>query len=293
MGKKSREIHNKKVRKNYLPGSVIAFKWTACAVYLICFVFTLLTVASTRTGIAYMTRKYVDSVTINNKYFEFYENNNFTNEMCMELLEGETVKDITAKVMADRFSTLFDDNLDYEYDKDYCERVISEEIKRIAENNELIIDDGILSSLASYTCDICGITTMIRYKTPVAYRTAIFEANEENYADFEGAFAELTFLTSPVFPIILFIMYVFVVAIMCFVCNKSNRDKIPFLICDTVLYPSILGLGISFGGLVGIPGRVVFIDYLFTIALGLSLIGVILGCITLIVTKKIANKLSF
>ena len=284
--KGKRKIH----KKMGLPGAVIAFKWVSCLVYLMCFVFTLLTVGTSRTGISKLTKKYVDSTSINNKYFEFYIENGFTEDMCVELLENEFVKEITAEVMADRMSSLFDNNAVFLYDKDYCESIIKEVIKDICKDKSLSFDETTYNSLTVYTCDICGISSKTRYDTPISYRKSLFGNNNENYDDYKDAFSELSFISSPIFPITLFIMYIICVVIMCLVCNKKNRDQIPFLICDTVLYPSILALGISFGGLVGLPGTAVFTDYIFTISLFLGIIGTVAGVIVLVVAKSFVKK---
>lgn len=290
MKTKKDKSSKKKVKKDRLEGATRAFQVVSGIFFTLFLVTLIICLCTSKKGIEKLCKDYVYSVEITNEYFDNYIDAGFTEEMCYELLKSIEVKDSVAYVMYDRVLAIFHNTSSYEYTIEYCKEQIGKKITEISNNNNLSLSETQISNLTSYTVDICGISSMFIYDSPTMYRTSVFEATDEDIGSYGEIFEMMATLTSPFFPICFGVMFLICIIILVVICEKPSMNRLFLLICDTMLYPSLVCLAFSIAELFGKKNGALVIQYIFKNALTVSIIGVLLGITGAIITRKIINK---
>lgn len=281
---------SKKEKKHKISRAGKAFQVVATILFAFLIFFVIIDVATTKKGIMKLTNDYVLDVTIDPVYFDSYIEAGFTEEMCYKLFESNEFREVIAAVMYDRVAALFHDTEIFEHDKSYCDAIIENKIREICEEYQITLTNAKIDTLTMYTSDISGISAMFIYNTPELYRTSVFDATDEDIGEYTGFFSLIAILTSPVFPITIFIMYLVCILALIFICVKDEKNDLFVLICDTIILPSFVCVGISVGELFGIKNEAVIMKYLFTISLVTGIICAVIGIIAGIIIRKITRE---
>ena len=281
----------KKEKKVRIEGATRAFQVVAGVFFTLFLISLILTICASRRGIKKLTKEYVYSIEVEDTYFDNYIEAGFSTEMCYELLDGNVVKDTVSYVMYDRVVSIFHNSTSYEYSIDYCKEQIRSEIERLATSNSVVLESYQIEALTSYTLDICGISSMFIYDTPVLYRTSIFDASNEDIGSYSEMFKSLSTLTSPLFPVSLGIMYFVCIFILLVICERETINRLYLLVCDTTLIPSLVCLAISVAKLFGDNTDNLLTNYVFSKAIIIAIIGLLIGFVEALVTMKIFKKI--
>lgn len=280
----------KKQKKDRLEGATRAFQVVSGLFFTLFLLSLIVCISASKKGILKVVREYVNSVEITDEYFDNYINAGFSEEMCYDLLESKNVRNTVSYVMYDRVVALLHNTSSYEYSMEYCENIIEEEIISIAEVNNLTLSDDNIDILTTYTIDICGISAMFIYDTPVVYRTSVFDATNEDIGAYSELFELLATLSSTFFPICFGIMFLVCIFILFVVCEREAMNRLFLLVCDTMTLPSLVCLAISVAKLFGDKTDNILSNYVFRITFITSLVGVMLGVTGAIITRKIFKK---
>lgn len=286
MSKKS-----KKREKLGISGITIAFNVISLSIFSLFILSLILTLCTSKSGIKKLTKKYVSDVKADNMYLQNYKEYGFTEEMYYELIDGAELKEIIALVMSDRVIAIIHETEEYDYTEEYCKQKIEKIITDISENNNLNLTQTQISTLTTFTMDICGLTSMFIFKTPLMYRTAIFEiTNDAQLQSEQRILNVLAKISSPVLPIVLFMMFVTTIVILVIVSDERIKDRLFLMVCDTMLYPSLICLALSFAELFGKRNASILVKYFFSVALIVGSVGVILSITGAIITRIIEKK---
>lgn len=244
-----------------------------------------LNLGTTPKGIKKLVYDYVDSVTINDTYYDNYIIAGFSSEQANELLTGREIKMIVSEVMTEQFSALFSDSDTYVYEREDCENDIRNLITEYSGKNDIPLSDAQLSSLTTYTMDISGISGMYSYESPAAYRESIYD--KTTVEEYNSVFEVVKTLTSPNFIIITAVLFVVSVVITLFIGTKGESLK---KVCDTIIYPSFLIMGVSLGYIFGASNGDVLTEYVFKMVFIGALICFILGLCPLVIITLYHRK---
>lgn len=255
---------------------------------VITILFLALKIGTRKRNVENLTLEYTNSIDIDYQYFDNYIDRGFSKEQCIELLEGDQIKECVARVMSELVTALFNYSESYSYTQDECKTDIAGIIKNFAKENNIELSDKAMSSVVSYTMDISGITTMYSYGTPTAYRQTIFDKNSNNINDSLNTFEVLATLNQPVFIISAFIMLIICMIIMRLV--GGNDDMIYEKICNTITYPSFFLIGISLGYVFGASNGNVLSEYVFKMILIAAVACFSVGIIALFAMLWIKKK---
>jgi len=271
--------------------SVRAFQVFSTFLFVLLMIFFTLNIATSRKGLTTLCNKYVSNAELNTEYFDAYIEAGFTMEQATEMLEDERIHKLGANVMTDRALAIFKYSESYKFTLDDCNKRFEEIIREYNTKFNLGLGDEKIASLSKYSSDISGISSMFIYETPLAYRTAVFDLDKSDNIELDTSILKgFAFLSEWYFITAILIMYLIVLIILVVICDKVERDNIHFIICNTSLYPSLLGLGIYLGRIFCIPERVIITDYVFNCFLIIIIIGFIWGLISPIICKKIIAK---
>ena len=274
-----------KLKTKKIPGVCRALQVFSLIMFIFVLAFTLLSVVSSEKSLDKMTKVYVNSVKIDEKYFDGYKLYDFTDDMCRDLLEGERMKSLTAEVMKDRFMAIFHNTSSFSFTFEDSKSVIREEIERVSEGKAEVSEKG-MDALVDYTADISGISTMYKFNTPAQYRTSIYDADRESI-DFVNRFLlGLSKVSSPLFPLFMLLLYVLAVAMLIFLGEKYD---ISFSVANTAIYPSIAIFAFSLGEIF-MPDASVVTDFIFKRILFISGAGILFGITILVVYRYLFVK---
>lgn len=290
MGKESKKKKKKRGKKVLLNASasfVKAFSIVVSAVFLL---FIMLFISTSRIGLQRLTKDYISKQKIPDTYYESYEKRGFTNDEYYDLLNGKELRHLTAGVLSDHLMGIFHYNMEYKYTKSYCDDKLSEIIREFTTDHNISISKKDLASLTSYTMDICGISTMLLYDTPVAYRTAIFDANSDDFEAIDNTLEVVSKMANWVYPVALYVMHLISILYLCIV-YRMNYNNLKFHICSTMLYPALFILALATGELFCIKTTSIAGIYLAKIGALTGGIGTVLAIIeTVVSTLIIRNK---
>ena len=233
-----------------------------------------------------MTRVYVDDVEIDKQYFDGYYLYDFTEDMCRELLEGEKMKALTSDIMKERLMAIFHNTSKFDYTEEEIKSTIHDEVVRVAKEGGVELKSEGLEAVVDYTCDISGISTMLKFKTPAQYRTAIYDADRESIDYINSFLVTLSKISSPLYAVFMLVLYLGSLVILVFL---SNRFDVSFSIANTAIYPSLAIFAFSIGEIF-MPDASVVTDYIFRKVLVVSGAGVILGILLLVIYNHFFNK---
>ena len=259
-------------KRERTPKVVKLLRIFASVIYFILILLLALTLGTTEKGLKTMTHKFVESKTVDEKYYEHYIEYGFSEDSCKRILEGEEIKYLTADVMVERMRAIFRDTKSYKISLDEAKESIRKILFDAAAEQGLELDDNALSALVDYTADISGISTMFWYDTPAEYRTAIFDTSKEDAEMSNSLLSILATLSSPLFMILLLVMFIIIMVILYFL--DTREKKFSFL--NVTLYPSLALLGFSIGEIF-MPDAPAITDYVFRLISISSIIGVLFG----------------
>lgn len=263
---------DKLVNKERAPKVVRLLRVFASILYFALVLLLALTLGTTEKGLEGMTHSFVESRTVDEKYYEHYLEYGFTNESCKKLLEGKEIKYLTADIMTERMRAVFRGTKSYKISLEEAKSRIRKALVGVIDEQGLELDDTSITTLVDYTADISGISTMFWYDTPSEYRTAIFDASKGNTEMSNSLLETLALLSSPFFILIIFIMFIIVMVILYFL--DTREKKFSFL--NVTLYPSLALLGFSIGEIF-MPDAPAITDYVFRLIIISSIIGIVLG----------------
>lgn len=258
--------------------------------YLLFFFFILfffLCIATRKSGISSLTKQYIDDVTISDTYFENYTDAGFSENNCREFLQSDTIKDMLANVMAERIYSIFDYDAEYSYTYDECYEVTYDVLSDFVADNNISLSGTKLETLTSYTLDITGATTMLNYDTPAAYKTAVFEADAEEFQTIDESLDLISALLKPKYPVICLIIYLIFVALL-FISDKKGKDNLFLSVADTAIIPSLAVLVMSIIGLIG--NDAVLSSYIFKYLIVTGVCGLLLGILCAFVLRIIQKE---
>lgn len=275
-----------KIYKSKIPGVCRALQVFSILLFIMVLFVVFLSVISADWNLKRLTRVYVDSVEIDTQYFDNLKIYGFTDEMCKNLLEGESLKNLTADVMRDRFKAIFHNTDAFEISYEDAEEVIEKEIERVVEEGGLVLKKGERGALTAYICDISGISTMFKFNTPAEYRTSINDA-DRGTIDFVNHFLIiLSKLSSLVFSGFILLLYL---STICVTIYLENRKQIILPVANTALYPSIAILAFSLGEIF-MPDASKVTDYVFRNIVFISAMGAVFGVLLLMVCKVLIGN---
>lgn len=272
--------------------AVCPFKILAGIIYFFLFLFVVLTICTSRKGLSLISKKYIDDIKIeDSSYFENYIEYGFTEQMCKDLLMSDTLKSIAAQVMTERLNAIFNYSEKYTVTLSECMQVVRDELLEINKQYNLNLTSENISVLVDYTCDVSGITSMFAYNSPAAYRKALFsvtQEDKENYQQYDNALQLLSKAASFKFCILLFLMYIICIVIVCILVDEDEKEeRIPGLVCDTVIYSSLFAFAVSLAVFLAYMGRSAIIRVVSGVAIIISLFGIIIGItVYLCISKK-------
>lgn len=275
-----------KIYKSKIPGVCRALQVFSILLFIMVLFVVFLSVISADWNLKRLTRVYVDSVEIDTQYFENLKIYGFTDEMCKNLLEGESLRNLTADVMRDRFKAIFHDTKDFEISYEEAKSIVREEIKRVAEEGGLRLEENEKRALTDYTCDISGISTMYKFNTPAEYRSSIYDA-DRNSINFVNQFLTgLSKVSSPVFSVFILCLYLTSVGIMMFMVEKKG---VVLPAANTAFYPSIAIFAFSLGEIF-MPDASKVTDYVFRNIFMVSAAGIVFGVLLLLMCRSFLGK---
>ena len=263
---------DKLVNKERAPKVVRLLRVFASILYFALILLLALTIGTTEKGLEGMTHSFVESRTVDEKYYEHYLEYGFTNESCKKLLEGKEIKYLTADIMTERMRAVFRGTKSYKISLEEAKSRIRKALVGVIDEQGLELDDTSITTLVDYTADISGISTMFWYDTPSEYRTAIFDASKGNTEMSNSLLETLALLSSPFFILIIFVMFIIVMVILYFL--DTREKKFSFL--NVTLYPSLALLGFSIGEIF-MPDAPAITDYVFRLIIISSIVGIVLG----------------
>lgn len=263
---------DKLANRERAPKVVRLLRVFASILYFALILLLALTLGTTEKGLEGMTHSFVESRTVDEKYYEHYLEYGFTNESCKKLLEGKEIKYLTADIMTERMRAVFRGTKSYKISLEEAKSRIRKALVGVIDEQGLELDDTSITTLVDYTADISGISTMFWYDTPSEYRTAIFDASKGNTEMSNSLLETLSLLSSPFFILIIFIMFIIVMVILYFL--DTREKKFSFL--NVTLYPSLALLGFSIGEIF-MPDAPAITDYVFRLIIISSIIGIVLG----------------
>ena len=199
MEKESKKKRKKRIRLNASASLVKAFSIIVSTIFLL---FIMLFISTSRIGLQRLTKDYINKQKISDTYYESYEKRGFTKDEYYDLLNGKELRHLTAGVLSDHLMGIFHYNMEYKYTKSYCDDKLSEIIREFTTDHNISISKKDLASLTSYTMDICGISTMLLYDTPAAYRTAIFDANSDDFEAIDNTLEVVSKMANWVYPVL-------------------------------------------------------------------------------------------
>lgn len=276
---------DKKLKKR-MPAVCRALQVFSIILFIFVLFFSLLSYATTEKNLSKMTRVYVDDVEIDKQYFDGYYLYDFTEDMCRELLEGEKMKALTSDIMKERLMAIFHNTSKFDYTEEEIKSTIHDEVVRVAKEGGVELKSEGLEAVVDYTCDISGISTMLKFKTPAQYRTAIYDADRESIDYINSFLVTLSKISSPLYAVFMLVLYLGSLVILVFL---SNRFDVSFSIANTAIYPSLAIFAFSIGEIF-MPDASVVTDYIFRKVLVVSGAGVILGILLLVIYNHFFNK---
>lgn len=276
---------DKKLKKR-MPAVCRALQVFSIILFIFVLFFSLLSYATTEKNLSRMTRVYVDDVEIDKQYFDGYYLYDFTEDMCRELLEGEKMKALTSDIMKERLMAIFHNTSKFDYTEEEIKSTIHDEVVRVAKEGGVELKSEGLEAVVDYTCDISGISTMLKFKTPAQYRTAIYDADRESIDYINSFLVTLSKISSPLYAVFMLVLYLGSLVILVFL---SNRFDVSFSIANTAIYPSLAIFAFSIGEIF-MPDASVVTDYIFRKVLVVSGAGVILGILLLVIYNHFFNK---
>lgn len=257
--------------------------------FLLFIIFLSLFIATKKSNINRLVEKYISEIEVTDTYFENYKDAGFTEEQCYEFLGSDDIMDLTASVMSERIYSLFSYDAEYTHSADDCYDIIYDALSNYSDSNNIGLSNAKLSSLTSFTLNISGIQTMITYDTPAAYRTAIFEADEDDYAVINDSIKLISSLLSPGFSVFFLIMYLIGIVCMVLIYRKNpgkiGKQAFAFKVCNSALIPSLAIIVLSVVGLFNISSTLS--GYIFIILLIVSVIGALIGVLGGVVTNLV------
>ena len=280
------KILNKLSKRKRMPKVCRGLQVFAIVLFSLFILSLALIMGTTEKGLKIMTRRFVDNVEVDEKYFEHLMDYGFDEDMCRELLEGDEIRHLTADILTDRLRAVFKNTKSYELSFDESKELVKGYVKGVADNHSLKLEDKELNILTSYTCDISGISTMFLYDTPAKYRTAVFDVDKADIEAGNSLLQLLAFLTSPVFVVMNIVMY-FIIIILLLV--LGNKISLTMPIANTSLYPSIAILGFSFGEVFMMNANAVT-DYIFRLLMISSGTGIIFGILLFFAVRFITSE---
>ena len=276
---------DKKLKKR-MPAVCRALQVFSIILFIFVLFFFLLSYATTEKNLSKMTRVYVDDVEIDKQYFDGYYLYDFTEDMCRELLEGEKMKALTSDIMKERLMAIFHNTSKFNYTEEEIKSTIHDEVVRVAKEGGVELKSEELEAVVDYTCDISGISTMLKFKTPAQYRTAIYDADRESIDYINSFLVTLSKISSPLYAVFILVLYLGSLVILVFL---SNRFDVSFSIANTAIYPSLAIFAFSIGEIF-MPDASVVTDYIFRKVLVVSGAGVVLGILLLVIYNHFFNK---
>lgn len=268
--------------------AVIPFKLLAGIIYFLLFCAVVLTICTSRKGLSSISKKYIDNINIEeSSYFENYMDYGFTEQMCKELLMSDSVKKIAARVMTERLNAIFNYSEKYTVTLSECMQAVQDKLIAINEQYELELSYEDISVLTSYTCDVSGITSMFVYDSPAAYRKSLLSVTQEdreNYRRYDNALQALSKVASLKFCLLLFVMYIICVIIACIL--MEEEEKIPGLVCDTVIYSSVFAFAVSLAAYFAYMERSPIVRVISGVAAVTGVSGILLGIIVFVCISK-------
>ena len=281
-----------KPEKERVEGIVRVFQVFSMIIFALLIGFLLLNICTSRRKIGLFLGEYVNSVEINEEYYNNYIEYGFTKEQCEELIRGKNITKLVTEVLTDRIMALCHNTSTFKYSAEDCMSVIKTEISLINVTENLNLTEKTIDSLTQYTFDIIGFQTMFKYNNPQEYRDKVFnEANPSSDIILDNAtiFKTISTLTSLSFPIGFLIMYVICLIIITVVYKKGRVNKLYQLLCDTALYPSFILFGFSIGQMM-IKTKSLTTGYIFRNLLWLSIAGIFFAILIALITYKLQAK---
>ena len=279
-------MSKKNRRKRHLTAAATLIKGFAIIVSFFFLSFTILFIATSRFGLKKLTLSYIANQNIPEDYYEAYQKRGFSKDQYEELLNGTEVRDLTAQVLSERLMGIFHYDSQYRFNQNTCSERIKEAIKKLSDKYGIILSDKDINSLSSYTMDICGISTMLLYDTPAAYRTALFDANSDDFKAIDSTLSVISKLDNILYPIVLCIMHIICIVYLCIV-YKQDYNDLKYHVCSTMILPALFILAFSAGELFCIKTTSVTGIFLAKIGFFAGMVGIMIGILETILVGVI------
>lgn len=279
--KKKREKRRRLVNASF--ALIKAFSIIVSTAFLL---FIMLFISTSRTGLQRLTNDYINNQKIPDTYYEAYEKRGFTKDEYFNLLNGKEIRELTAGVLSDHLMGIFHHDIEYQFTKSNCDDKMRKILEKFTSDNSIPLSENNLVSLTSYTMDICGITTMLLYDTPAAYRTAIFDANSDDFESIDNTLDIISKMAKWVYPVALYVMHLISILYLCII-YRMNYNDLKYHVCSTMLYPALFILALATGELFCIKTTSIAGIYLAKIGALTGGIGTILAIIETVVSTLI------
>lgn len=273
---------NKKTNTQKTDKGIKRLKMFSGILFFLFLFFLILNIATTRKGLFYLSKKHIaENNQINTAFLGPYIDAGFTEDESMTFITGDELKNFVAKVMSDRYYSIFHDVREFTYDMENGKEEISEILLKEIEKLGITIPDISFMELTDYTMDITGVSTMLASSTPEMYINYIFNLNnqtEDTVLGLSGISSVISFITVVIF----FAMYVISFVILCLL--SKDVEKMPYYLSNTMFCPSVFILGLSIGEVFGFETDIIA-KYIFEIGILVGILG-ILGSIAILFFAK-------
>lgn len=233
--------------------------------FLLLLSFISLRFITARNNLEKLALNYVkDNTSITPEVISTFEEIGLTQEDVNNIFSGK-VANITAKVMGDQLSVDFHYADHYQYTQDE----ITDEIRACVESYE---NPDVITT---YVMNMTGLTSMLTYKTPAAYRKKLSEQIDGNV---DRILQGISVLIS--IPFICSIVGMNLILSLLIVFLMDTRDK--YFISNIYIRPTIILLAFSMGEIICFKKQMFFTNYICKTAAVVSSIALALELIIFI-----------